>query len=486
MRAIAERDCGLADFRDRGHVQIKTQVQPDEHRVDYGGPAAQGADVALPGTRDSATVGIDLIEASETEPARVVVAGGGAAALEAVLALRAFAPTELEIELVAPDERFHARPLSVAAPFGLVEREPLGLHAFAADNATRFHHGAIAGVNPIERTVETVAGATIGYDALLLAIGASGRPILPGALTFRGGQDVAAFRDLLDAVDAGVVTSIAFAVPRRARWSLPLYELALMTAARASAHHANVRLEFLTHEDQPLGVFGPRVADRVRALLDAAGIRLQTSVDPIVAQPGHVFLSNGGTVAADRTVAVARLVVPPLHGVPQGPGGFIPTDPHGRVDGLRHVYAAGDATWFPIKQGGIATQQADSAASTIVADFGLSVVPEPFEPVLRGILLTGDEPEYLGPGPRWHALGKIAGRHLAPYLAGHAPDEPVAEDHETALELALEAADAAAGWKDPKDALRWLDVAEGLNVALPMEYADKRREWTRLTREAAL
>jgi hypothetical protein len=106
--------------------------------------------------------------------------------------------------------------------------------------------------------------------------------------------------------------------------------------------------------------------------------------------------------------------------------------------------------------------------------------------VLRGILLTGGSPEQLGPGPDWQTQGKIAGRHLAPYLAGHAPGDAVSADHEVALELALEAADAAAGWKDPKDALRWLAVAEGLNVALPMEFADKRREWTRLTKEKAL
>jgi sulfide:quinone oxidoreductase len=431
-------------------------------------------------------VGIDLIEASEREPARVVVAGGGVAALEAVLALRALAPTEFEIELVTPDLEFHPRPLSVAEPFGLVERDPLDLPGFTSDNAARLHHGAISSVNAAGRTVQTVAGATIGYDALLLAMGASPRAVLPGALTFGGPQDVPAFSELLAEVDAGAIGSIAFAVPARARWSLPLYELALMTAARASLHQTPLHITVLTYEAEPLAIFGPRVSERVRQLLTRAGIRLRTSVNAIVAQPGRVFLAHGAAVAADRTVAVARLVVPPIPGVPQGPGGFIATDPFGRVEGARHIYAAGDATWFPVKQGGIATQQADAAASAIAADFGLPVVPAAFEPVLRGILLTGDKPEYLGPGPRWHGAGKIAGRHLAPYLAGHSPDEPEANDHPEALELALEAADAAAGWKDPRDALRWLDVAEGLNVALPMEYADKRREWTRLTKEAAL
>ena len=431
-------------------------------------------------------MGTDLIQASERTPARVVIAGGGVAALEALLALRAISPTRFEIDLVAPDAEFHGRPLSVGEPFGLVTQRHLSLHDFAAEHSARFHHAAVARVDAMRRRVVTTAGEELGYDALLLATGAAARPALPGALTFRGPQDVPAFRSLLEEIESGATGSVAFAVPRRARWSLPLYELALMTAARASSHHIPLRLEFLTHESEPMATFGPRTSERVRQLLSRAGIRLRTSVDPIVAQPGRVFLAHGGTVAAARTVAVARLVVPPLPGIPQGPGGFIATDPYGRVDTLRHVYAAGDATWFPIKQGGIATQQADAAASAIAADCGLPVEPEAFEPVLRGILLTGGEPEYLGPGPHWHTRGKIAGRHLAPYLAGHAPEDEVGTDHEAALELALEAADAAAGWEDPKDALRWLDVAEGLNVALPMEYADKRREWTRLTKEGTL
>jgi sulfide:quinone oxidoreductase len=431
-------------------------------------------------------VATDLIETSEHRPVRVLIAGGGVAALEAVLALRSLSPTHFEIELIAPDAEFHGRPLSVAEPFGLVEHRHLGLHDFGAEHAARFHHTAIESIDPPRRRVTTTSGETLGYDALLLATGARARPVLSGALTFRGTQDVPAFSALLGEIEAGEVGSIAFAVPRRARWSLPLYELALMTAARASAHHIPLRIEFLTHEREPLATFGPRTSKRIRQLLNRAGIRLRTAVDPVVAQPGRVFLSHGGAVAADRTVAVARLVVPTLPGIPQGPGGFIATDAFGRVERVPHVYAAGDATWFPVKQGGIAAQQADAAASAIAADSGLPVVPRAFEPVLRGILLTGGAPEELGPGPHWHTRGKIAGRHLAPYLAGGSRDDEVTTDHDAALELALQAADAAAGWKDPKDALRWLDVAEGLNVALPMEYADKRREWTRLTKEAAL
>ena len=50
--------------------------------------------------------------------------------------------------------------------------------------------------------------------------------------------------------------------------------------------------------------------------------------------------------------------------------GFLPVDAHGRVVGAPGVYAAGDATDFAIKQGGIACQQADAAAEAIAAEAG--------------------------------------------------------------------------------------------------------------------
>jgi hypothetical protein len=100
-----------------------------------------------------------------------------------------------------------------------------------------------------------------------------------------------------------------------------------------------------------------------------------------------------------------------------------------------------------------------------------------------------------GAAPLWWPPSKIAARYLAPYL--HADDqdphpplddlpplhgEDLAEsaaDHQDALELALTGADADARWKDYRGALRWLAVAEELNMTLPPEYAQRKREWER-------
>ena len=98
--------------------------------------------------------------------------------------------------------------------------------------------------------------------------------------------------------------------------------------------------------------------------------------------------------------------------------------------GSTDVWAAGDATDFPLKQGGIATQQADVAATAIAARAGAAVEPEPFRPLLRGILLTGTGAWWLRSEPGggggegelaghalWWPPSKIAGRWLSPYLA---------------------------------------------------------------------
>ena len=107
---------------------------------------------------------------------------------------------------------------------------------------------------------------------------------------------------------------------------------------------------------------------------------------------------------------------------------------HGLVHGLEDVYAAGDATTFPIKQGGLATQQADAVAEYIAAAVGAALEPKPFRPILRGLVLTGGRPEFLRaeifrssrrtstaePEALWWPPAKIAGRYLGPFLAERA------------------------------------------------------------------
>jgi sulfide:quinone oxidoreductase len=363
---------------------------------------------------------------------RVLIAGGGPAAVELLLSLSDLARGLVEIELIAPTPDFVYRPLRVTEPFGGGDPYRFSLPAIAADCGAVHHLGALTAVDTHRRHAVLQDHAEVEYDALAVAVGAVPRLALTGALTFGGGESRREFRALLDKLAAGDVRRVVFAVPGGVVWSFPLYELALMTAARCRERDVTgVELTFVTPEDEPLALFGLRASDQLRTQLADAGITLMTSAYPLWVEEGCLKLTGGDAVEAERVVALPRLVGPKLPGLPQDPNGFIPTDRFGRVIGIEHVYAAGDVTTFAVKQGGLATQQALTAAETIAAEAGAPVEPHPYDPVLRGVLLTGGLPHYmrndLGGGhgdtsrsdsePLWWPPGKIAGGRLSHYLA---------------------------------------------------------------------
>jgi sulfide:quinone oxidoreductase len=383
----------------------------------------------------------DLVDAEKEGivPMNVVIAGGGVAALEAALALRALADERVDVELVAPETHFWYRPLSVAEPFGRGEAGHYGLPDLAAAAGASFSLGTVVAVDATRHVARTSAGAELRYDTLLLAIGATPQAAIDGALTFRGPADSDALRDLLDEAERGDVHRIAFALPWGAVWSLPLYELALMTATALEEKEVGAELSVVTPEHDPLQLFGPAGSDALRTLLSARGIALHTGAYPVAVVDGELRVVPLGGIPADRVVALPRLRGPRIDGLPQTAEGFVPVDEHGRVLGIPDVYAAGDVTAFPVKQGGIAAQQADAAAEAIAASAGASLVPKPFRPVLRGLLLTGARPRYLrhdltragerwtlSDEPLWWPPAKIVGRYFAPFMADLA-SSPLAE-----------------------------------------------------------
>ena len=149
-------------------------------------------------------------------------------------------------------------------------------------------------------------GDTLDYDALLVAVGATPDVAVPGALTFSGPRDVAAFSALLDDLDAGRVQRVAFALPASATWALPLYELALMTGEHVRAKGlADVGLILVTPEHAPLEAFGPRIASHIWSLLAERGIAVRASV-PLRAGPGGLARAHGEPVQVERIVSLPR------------------------------------------------------------------------------------------------------------------------------------------------------------------------------------
>ncbi len=365
----------------------------------------------------------------------VLVAGGGVAAFEATLALRALAEERVSVELLSPDPRFWYRPLAVVEPFGIGQLHGIELVELAGAAGAAFTLGALASVDPARHLAITAAGAEFEYGVLLVASGAKPVPAVPGAFTFRGPADSGALGALLTELESGSVRQLVFALPGGAAWPLPLYELALLTAAfLARRGIEGVELTLVTPEDAPLRLFGSTASTAVSRLLEERGVSLLTGRSPVSVEDGRLALAPNGSVAADRVIALPRLWGERITGLPANPHGFIPTDPHGRVKGVEDVFAAGDVTAFPIKQGGIAAQQALAAAQTIAAKAGAVLTPQPFRPILRGLLLTGAAPAYLraelagGAGDTsaaetealWWPPGKIVGHYLSPFLAEYA------------------------------------------------------------------
>ncbi len=363
---------------------------------------------------------------------QIVIVGGGVAGLEALIALRALAPDRVAVTLVSRDEWFVDRPLSVAEPFGLGSAARYSLPEITAELDAGFVHATVAEVDAAEQRISCVGGTSLAFDTLILAPGARTRPPFADAIAFGVAGSGQAVKDMLSRLGSGEMRSAAFVAPDTAGWLLPLYELALMTARElARSKVQGVQLRLVTPEDRPLTLFGEQSSESVARLLAAAGIEFIGGIRATV-RAGEVSLgATGESFAADCVVTLPLLSGPGLSGVPATqPDDFIPVDEHGRVQGLRDVYAAGDAVDFPVKQGGVAAQQADAVAAHVAARHGARIDAEPCRPALRGMLFTGGEPRFMRAGvpgadpdipgawyPLWWPPTKIAGRYLAPYLS---------------------------------------------------------------------
>src|SRR3954471_5927693 len=384
---------------------------------------------------------INVNGTSQAQPLHVVVAGGGVAGLEAVMALRDLAGSRVRITLLDPGTNFVYRPLSVGEPFALGAARATSLPQFARDFDCELVQDTVSEVFPDLHTLALQSGDEIRYDKLVVTLGARRQPAFAHATTFRGQEDVEALHGLVKDVEDGYVHSIAFVVPSGVSWSLPLYELALMTARRAYEMCVAVEITFVTPEERVLPLFGSRASVDVHAMLDAAGVRVRCEFAPEIPRKGTVLLHpTGDWIEADRIVALPVVRGRRITGLPCDSDGFLPIDSFARVAGVSDVYAAGDGANFPVKQGGIACQQADVLGAHIAHEAGVAVDVPPFRPVLRGQLLTGAKPHFMRHDLRaqtgeedasserllWWPPTKVAGKYLAPYIAAEEERERVA------------------------------------------------------------
>jgi sulfide:quinone oxidoreductase len=379
---------------------------------------------------------------SPEHPFHVLVVGGGVAALEAGLALRELGSDRFRITLLAPNADFVYRPLTVREPFAYAPARRYPIVEFAAEIGAELRVERLARLDPAAGVAHTVSGSAIDYDAAILGLGANPQARYEHALTVDDSRLDELLHGLVQDVEGGYVHALAFVVPPRMAWPLPIYELALMTARRAYDMNVELAVTIVTPERSPLEIFGEGASAALAGLLAENGITTIVSASCEVPDSRRLIVEPGGReLAVDRVIALPELYGPSVPGLPADAHGFIPIDPHSRVRGVEHVYAAGDGTDGPLKYGGIAAQQSDAAVQAICVAAGLPVEAAPLHAVIHATLLTGAAPLYLttrvidGQGfssasidePAEPPPAKIAARYLAPYLATR--DDAVRPDH---------------------------------------------------------
>jgi sulfide:quinone oxidoreductase len=363
----------------------------------------------------------------------VLIAGGGVAALEAALALEDLAGERAEVTICSPRPNFVYRPYAVGVPYGLSRVATYDLEPLAAAAGARYRCDSIASIDPEARLAVTHDGESIPYGDLIVCPGTKLLWPVPGAITFWGIADEGDVGRVMGEIRGGTTRRVAFTMPSAEGWALPLYELALLCRTELDQAGDDAELTVVTPEDAPLQIFGRGVAEGMAELLAERRIEIRTGTHPVRFEDGFLETVPAGPLPFDRVVSLPKLEGRRIIGVPKDAEGFIRIDSHCKVLGCDHVYAAGDVTSFPVKQGGLATQQADVVAEAIAARLGAGVKPAEFDPILRGVLWTGTESRYLqgwlagGHGetstiteaPPWGAdQGKIVGRHLTGFLAG--------------------------------------------------------------------
>ena len=364
----------------------------------------------------------------------MVIVGGGIAGLEALLALTDLAGDRVAVTLVAPQPDFAYKPLAVTEPFSLEPAERRELEPAVREQGAEFVQRAAVAVDPASRAVELDDGSRLAYDSLIVCVGARQQPPYRDATTFRVGGEPLSEHDLVPPPGEG--ERVALVIPPGAHWSLPIYELALMARQRADREgRSDLEYEILTPEEEPLAIFGTVPSRAVAELLRARRIEFRAGAYVHEAADGGLVVTPGDlSLDAARVITLPVLEGPAIRGLPSDEHGFIPIDGHARVQGAEDVYAAGDGTTFPVKHGGLATQQADAASEHIAAAAGVDIEPSPFRPEIRGQLIAGDESLHMaheltggaGEGVAgldylWWPPHKVSGRYLAPWLGEGTP-----------------------------------------------------------------
>ena len=292
-----------------------------------------------------------------TQVQRIVVLGGGIGGQVAATRLKQKLGAGARVVMVERSATFTFAPSLLWLMVGKRQGRSITRdYSALSRRGVEVVQATVAGVDTAAAEVETDTGA-IGYDYLVVALGAALDPgRIPGLAehTFHP-YDLASAERLRTALSefrgGRVVVAIA---------SLPYkcpaapYETAMLIDSylRDRGLRATSHVDMYTPEPLPLPVAGPYAGHSVAAELAARSIAFHPRVQVDGAEPGALRI-GGEQVAYDLAV-----VIPP-HRPPEvvatsglaGPNGWIPVDRSTLRARASNVYAIGDNTAIPLKNG---------------------------------------------------------------------------------------------------------------------------------------
>ncbi len=310
------------------------------------------------------------------EQKNAVIVGGGFGGLEAALYLRQRLGDAAGVTLVSEQPAFVFKPYLTYVPFGLPPEDVrLDLADLARAQSFRFQQGIAHGVDP-ERRALRVSGQDLFYDALFLATGATADPrAMPGlhehALILGREGDMLrprrALGQLQDDVRAGAARRrVVLLVPPGCGWAGALYELAFMLSTWLDWKDARsgVEIMLLTAEQRFMEAFGTSVHEMLQKEMRQRGIGVRRHPRPQRVEKGALVFPEEGRLRYDLLIAApAHEASVRWEALPTDEHGFLRTEMASRrVVGHPDIYAAGDASDYPVKQGFLALLQADAAA----------------------------------------------------------------------------------------------------------------------------